>query len=62
MTAVPHQENNNNKNSTGAMKGLSSLSLVSEDLPQVLDNISISDGVASKASIIIGPQFKAMLC
>ena len=44
------------------MKGLSSLSLVAEDLPHVLDDTIISGGVGSTASIIIGPQFKAMLC
>jgi len=62
MTAIPHQENNNSEKSTGAMKGLSSLFLVAEDLPHVLDDTIISGGVGSTASIIIGPQFKAMLC
>jgi hypothetical protein len=62
MSSIPRQENNNDQNITGVMKGLSSLSLVAVDLPQALGGISISGGVGSTASVIIGPQFEAMLC
>jgi hypothetical protein len=49
-------------NSTGAMKGLSSLTLVAVELPEALDVVSISSGIGRMGSLIIKPQFEAMLC